>query len=74
MAIVNNFLCFDLELGGYVIGIFGLVLSSLFIGFGGYRVLTLNDMSKKRIPIRCVHTSNAKGFSYEIISDDSIFL
>lgn len=46
MAIVNNFLCFDLELGGYAIGIVGLILSSLFIGYGGYLILTVNDMSK----------------------------
>lgn len=46
MAIVDNFLCFDLEMGGYVIGILGLVMSVLFMGYGGYRMLTVNDMRK----------------------------
>lgn len=49
MAIVNNFLCFDLELGGFVIGIIGLVMSALFMAYGGYLMLTVRDMSKKNL-------------------------
>jgi hypothetical protein len=47
MPIVNNFLCFDLETGGFVIGTFKLILSLLLIALAGFRMMSVTDMSKK---------------------------
>jgi len=46
MPIVNNFLCFDLQTGGYTIGFFGLFISTCLIGLAGYQMMQVNDMSE----------------------------
>jgi hypothetical protein len=46
MAILNNFLCFDLETGGYVIGIMAIVISVCLILLAGYNMLSINNLCK----------------------------
>lgn len=46
MAIVDNFLCFDLPTGGYFIGGMGMILSLSLVGLAGYRLMLVNDMSE----------------------------
>ncbi|CRL04999.1 CLUMA_CG017958, isoform A [Clunio marinus] len=43
MPIVNHFLCFDLQTGGYAIGTFEIILHSCLIAFSGYRLMNTNN-------------------------------
>ncbi|KAG5668002.1 hypothetical protein PVAND_015959 [Polypedilum vanderplanki] len=44
MAILENFLCFDLDTGGYFIGGFGMFLSLGLVSLSGYRLMSVKDM------------------------------